>query len=449
MMDQKETRRGRGRALLAVGVVGLLLAAGACKSSSSSSSSSTSASGSSASSGASASSVAATVDDRAPGVTADTIKVGVTYPDLASLKDVLHIDNGDYAKAFQTAADDINAKGGINGRKLQVVAVGVNPTQPNAFDAACTKLTQDEKVFVVLGFQLGDNVNCYINTNPTPTIGGEQTTDRLSGAQVAWYTTDASQDLQGDVAKALADGGKLAGKVAIVGNATDQAIYESSIKPALTAAKVNIVDEAFIDAPSTDAEANYAQAQTFSEKFKADGAEQVLVVGNSASPGFVTGLSRTDFRPQLRFTQPSSLAAYTSATGSDLSPLTGAASGGIYDGGSLYPKLGDPTKECLAGQTAAGFTLAPANTVAPGATKQITSSGQACQQMYLLKAILEKAGPTLNFGTFKTAGDNLGPVVLPMAPDPWTFGPPPSADGNPKVYLSAWDPTSKSMQQVG
>ena len=57
-------------------------------------------------------------------------------------------------------------------------------------------------------------------------------------------------------------------------------------------------------------------------------------------------------------------------------------------------------------------------------------------------AILQKAGPTLNYGTFAAAGNSLGKIVLPTFPDAWNFGAPPNADGNPKVYFFKWNPTT-------
>ncbi len=114
-------------------------------------------------------------DTRAPGVTADSIKVGIVWVDLSSLVSILHINQGDFTKAYQAIVDDINAKGGIHGRKLDATLVGVNPTSQSGADQACTQLTQDDKVFVAVGFFLADNVLCYVDTNATATIGGAQT----------------------------------------------------------------------------------------------------------------------------------------------------------------------------------------------------------------------------------------------------------------------------------
>ena len=85
-------------------------------------------------------------------MTKDKIKIGVTYVDLAAVRATgIKLDHGDYEKAFQTVIDDINAKGGINGRKIVPVFAPINPIGTDPAQAACVKLTEDEKVFAVIG----------------------------------------------------------------------------------------------------------------------------------------------------------------------------------------------------------------------------------------------------------------------------------------------------------
>ena len=146
--SRRTRRRTRWAAMAAAGL--MLLGVAGCKSSNDSSSS-----GSTTTTSGSATSQVAK-DTRAPGVTADALKVGITYPDLTSLKDVIDLDNGDYRKAYQAVVDSINAKGGIAGRKIDPIIAPINPVGANAAAAACTKLTQDEKVFVTVGFFLND-----------------------------------------------------------------------------------------------------------------------------------------------------------------------------------------------------------------------------------------------------------------------------------------------------
>ena len=387
--------------------------------------------------------VAAAHDTRAPGVTATSIKVGIVAIDLSSLESFLHINEGDFAKAYQAIVDDINAKGGIHGRKLDATIVKINPTQQTAADQACTQLTQDDKVFVAVGFFLGDNVMCYVNSNATATIGGAMTPARLAQAKAPWFSTDAGENLEIDVVKSLAKAGKLNGKIAVMAQAADQELLNDRIMPVLTAAGIKPVEKVVMDAPTNDPTANYSQAATISERLKSEGVDQLLVVGESAPGAFLPGLAKTSYRPELIFSNLNGLAAYTLDKGSDFSVLTGSLSGGPFGPADARLALGGPTKACMDVQRKAGLVIKPSSTVAKDQPDQFVASALACQQMYLLEAILQKAGPTLDYGTFAAAGDSLGKIVLPSFPDPWTFGAPPNGDGNPKIYLFKWDPTAE------
>jgi hypothetical protein len=54
----------------------------------------------------------------APGVSKDEIKLGVTYVDLEAIRDVTDINHGDYETTYKAVIDDLNKKGGVNGRKI-------------------------------------------------------------------------------------------------------------------------------------------------------------------------------------------------------------------------------------------------------------------------------------------------------------------------------------------
>jgi len=62
-----------------------------------------------------------------PGVSKDEIKIGVTYPDLDAIRAVTDISHGDYKTTYNAVIDDLNKKGGINGRKVVPVFAPINP----------------------------------------------------------------------------------------------------------------------------------------------------------------------------------------------------------------------------------------------------------------------------------------------------------------------------------
>ena len=385
-------------------------------------------------------------DTRAPGVTSNSIKVGIVYINLKPLESIIHLNQGDFAKAYQAIVDDINAHGGIHGRKLDATLVSINPAAPTDAQAACTKLTQDDKVFVAVGFFLADNVLCYVSTNQTATIGGAITPDRLAQAKAPWYSTDAGENLEIAVVKAMAKDGKLDGKLGVLAESADQQLLTDKIEPALAAAGIKPVQTAIMSAPTSDATATMAEAQTISERFKADGVQKLLLVGESAPGAYLQGLAKTTFRPQMIVTDLNGLAAFTGTKTNDFSVLKNALSGGPFGPPDARLALGGPTKACMDIQRKAGLVIKPSSTVPQGQPDQFVSSALACQQMVLLEAILQKAGPTLNYGTFAAAGNSLGKIVLPTFPDPWTFGAPPNADGNPKVYFFQWDSSTDQFE---
>ena len=83
-------------------------------------------------------------------VTATTIRVGIPYINLAALKSVgVDINWGSLPDAYMAIIANINAHGGINGRKIVPDIIGVAPSAAPAA-TTCTQLTEDDPVFVAI-----------------------------------------------------------------------------------------------------------------------------------------------------------------------------------------------------------------------------------------------------------------------------------------------------------
>ena len=106
-----------------------------------------------------------------PGVSKDEIKLGVTYVDFAPIKDIVDISHGDYEKTYNAVIDDLNKKGGVNGRKIVPVFGKVNPLGTAPAQEVCLKLTEDQKVFAAVGFFILDAQQCYVAQHDTPVLG--------------------------------------------------------------------------------------------------------------------------------------------------------------------------------------------------------------------------------------------------------------------------------------
>ena len=75
----------------------------------------------------------------APGVTPTSIKVGITYPDVAAISNIINVDPGNYPVAYTTLVKQINSRGGINGRKITPVYAPVDPLGTAGAATACTE----------------------------------------------------------------------------------------------------------------------------------------------------------------------------------------------------------------------------------------------------------------------------------------------------------------------
>src|ERR1700734_269049 len=86
--------------------------------------------------------IAAAASSTSPGVTGNTITIGVTYVDLASDAQFIHgLDEGNFKGAYQDLINKINAQGGINGRMLKADYEAIDPVGTTSAAAACTQLT--------------------------------------------------------------------------------------------------------------------------------------------------------------------------------------------------------------------------------------------------------------------------------------------------------------------
>jgi len=361
------------------------------------------------------------VSNISPGVTDREIKIGIVYPDLASVRQFVNIDQGDYEGAYNALIKDINSKGGIDGRMIVPVYGKINLLSPGAAQETCLKLTQDEKVFAVLGSFNGDEPLCYVQANRTATIGGQLTARRYALAKAPWFSFLRGGDEVADGIALFNSNHELTGKkVAVISNVEGRAVMNETVIPALHRIGVTPVQTGVLDAPASDAAAVNQQIGVFVEKFQAAGADTVVVVG-SMGAGFPPVLEHTQYRPRLLFTDLGQVSAYTGDKGKhDFSTLTNAEALGLNG-----PWITGGTRECVATVEAANPSLkgkiVDPSTVPAGSPQPGVSLAAACQNLKLFTAIARKAGKDLNYQTFENAGFSLGSVEIPGFGDAATY----------------------------
>jgi ABC-type branched-subunit amino acid transport system substrate-binding protein len=383
---------------------------------------------------------------KAPGVTDDSIKIGVTYPDLEAIKDVIVLDYGDYEATFQALFDDINENGGINGRKLVPVYAAVNPIGTESAADVCKKLTEEDEVFVTIGLFLGESVLCHVEEHESAVIGGTMTPELLAKAKAPWFTTDPSVDLQIDAIREFDEAELFDGKFAVMAQVADEVFLHEQAEPALEEFGLAPVDVAILQSPQGD-EAAIEEAKVAAERFEAAGVTKVLVLGQ-AGITFASGLERIGYRPQILFAGSTAITSWLNdAAGHDLAVLDGSVAADVY--GGRVNQFREPNMQlCVAGPLKAHGIDIPEPTdgpVPPGTADPFSSALAACKAVALLEGLLSTVPDALGYDTFRAAAEEMGDLPMPSSERPYRYGAPPHADGDAPLSLFDFDPAKKTF----
>jgi ABC-type branched-subunit amino acid transport system substrate-binding protein len=384
-----------------------------------------------------------------PGVTSSTIHIGITYPDLTALRSVINVDPGNYLVAYETLIKQINAQGGINGRKVTPVFAPVNPLGTAPAATACTHLTEDDKVFAVLGFFQPADTGCYVQTHDTPIIGASLTSTQAAHAKAPWFNTVISDSdlIPKEMAIFKREGTFVGQKLGVVGTSADQQDM-TVVLSVLHKMKAKVVQTAVNAAPVTDTAAQTQEYSTIASRFQSSGVTAVVAVGDSGN-GWPAALQSTQssYHPRLIASNSVTLDAYVSnKAGHSQAILKNALTAGGYPPPSLV--WNDPAmKRCIARIQKAEPKAPINNPVTSASTTSMNwvAPEVACQQMALFSDFARTAGKTLNNQTLSKAASSLGHITIPGGGGSFQF-PSGSGDGNGPVFVYAWNPAKDSLQ---
>jgi hypothetical protein len=284
-------------------------------------------------------------------------------------------------------------------------------------------------------------VLCPVATHATAVIGGGQTPQLMAQAKAPWFTTNPGSEVPVNVVKVFDSKKLLTGKVGVYAQVADADLLNNQIMPELDKLGVKSV-KAVLDAPAGDTAAITSGTQTIAQRFKSEGVTKVLLVGPSSADWFL-GMQDQTYQPQLLISDSTAVQAFLSnASTTNTSSLKGSIVGSAYGPDSWIftePKM----QACFKTIKKAGISIPAPDPKDPN-QKGYTGPEDACVNVALLKALLLKAGKNLNYATFRQAGYDLGPIVIPGDPTPRTYGPPPATDGSPTPHLAVWDPSTKT-----
>jgi ABC-type branched-subunit amino acid transport system substrate-binding protein len=359
------------------------------------------------------------------GVTATSIKIGIVTIDYTCIKQFVNFNQGNERNIAQVLIADLNARGGILGRNLVAVYRSICPIGNAQSLAACTSLTEDEKVFAVMGLLFdasGDADLCVSRDHqtilqtflprqqfigqapPSMMVSTDITTERL--ATVLVNLVKAQGALTGKKVATLTDN-----------NTVDE--VKTVVKPALDSLGLAQGSPAVLSINGVDTSTPQSQLDSFIEKWKGEGVDAVWLAGTNVSGAQYVEKIKTQMPNVLlladSFAPASQAAQDETATGRKPDPYDGMLSAtGMTDSEDWQsPRLQQCVKtyEAATGQAVVGpDQLKPGP---DGIRVEVWSGVQdICNELSLFEQIAKRAGPDLTNDTWRQAADTIGEVQL-------------------------------------
>jgi ABC-type branched-subunit amino acid transport system substrate-binding protein len=361
------------------------------------------------------------------GVTATTIKLGISLVDFSCVEQYVQSIRLNQQQVFQAYIDNINATGGVNGRKIVPVFKSYCPlSSPSAINVQlCTSFADDQKVFAVVGYLSdaatdGSAETCLAKKHHTIVISYNltQAIMSLSPPGMILYPGTTPERTDTVLFELLKKQGTLTGKrVAVLAEATTRPEVQDVILPGLKQIGASTGTPAYLTISGADTTAAQAQLASFIERWKSENVNALYVTGEAvASQQFmekvVNGMPgvtlMTDVGDTLGFGKQEQQA------GVRPNPYAGMlVAGGFrphdYDRSANW-------RYCAAIYEKYLHKVAPdAETVVPGPngkTLDINGSiNDACQSLSLFRDVATKVGTYLNNANWVNTVDNYGPIA--------------------------------------
>ena len=393
----------------------------------------------------SASSASAGSNAPSQGVTATTIRVGVPYVDLSSVRKFgITLDQGNFPDAYNALISNLNAHGGIDGRHLVPYLVAVNPVGTAPAITACTQLAQDDQVFVAIAPQQPD---CFLQQYHVPTIAGSFQIVQ-SGGTPNFTLEPPLAAYDPPQLSAFARLGVLKGKRVglFAGGQTDGRELQV-VQTALKSLGIQVVRSAVDGAPSGDEAATYQQAAIITQIFQSAGINEVVAVGTGATiwPESLQANQSAYSPPWIATSEPGLESA---VLGSSILPkylknvLTSSPVPSNYQ---IWHTPAVQQCNSVVRKAYPALKITPPTNPLTGSDQTFYAVESACINLALFATIAKAAGKNLTWSSFAHAGYGLRNAVIPGSGAPVSFGPGRAYAIGP-VYLVTYDPAKHVLQ---
>ncbi len=354
------------------------------------------------------------------GVTAETITVGISLLDIDPLYEAgLYASTwGDQELVWQTLIDDINARGGVNGRDVEAVIEFYNPADTVGAEQLCVRFTEDIEVFAVLGGFLGPAeaaTPCLSENEELMLVGGSMTEEFLSTATAAWYSESRRKARGIEAFFRLLEGeGRLdSAKVAVVSGDENEADTNNVVIPALQAREVEIVERTVNDVIGTDIPAEDTLWDVIAERIRTAGADAVLVNGDTTAA--IRGIARNGLDVEVWVLEQGQLASLGDSV--DRDDADGAITiQGLTDTEAWDEPLMQACRQTF-GDANPEVEVQGPDEIGLEDPHWNTALGQACRVVSLFEVLVDAAGPVLTPDTVRSAADGVGEFGIPTVPN--------------------------------
>ena len=239
------------------------------------------------------------------GVSAAAVKLGVLVADLGGVDKLgINADGGDPEQQYRAFVDDINKRGGVNGRKVDVVFRHFQIIQQDSQQPACVALAEDAKVFAALsnGGFFGSAVECLTRDHHVPLITSTDSSPegfyRESGGRLFSELTNKHRILRNLVGELDRMGSLRGHKIGIVDAdlPADKPAVDGGLVPALAQLGYTVTLRQTMAADTSTAA---SQVPVIVQKMRAAGVDTILLPMNIVyAAQFVRGADGQRYYPK-------------------------------------------------------------------------------------------------------------------------------------------------------
>ncbi|MDW3217183.1 MAG: hypothetical protein R8F63_01110 [Acidimicrobiales bacterium] len=377
------------------------------------------------------------------GVSEDTIELGIAGVDFNQLLDLGFIDfnHGDEIAIWDALIAAVNDDGGIHGRRLTAIHDSYLPVGNVEAEESCLYFTEDNEVFAVLGLWIGDSVLCLTETHQTIHVGHLMRQEWIDRSIATLASPDMAEERELQVlldVLLLTD--RLDGRtIGVLTNTSAASSVDTVVRPFVEANELDLGTVGVITDTQGDQIAVDREILRFTENWKLDGVDFVLVVGTSGVG------SIADIRDVMGDIDVAVLDAET------FQQIFGAATEAERDGfdgvltvaglsSTNTEQFEEPLlQECITTveEAVPGLTVVPTAELV-GPEDWFAGIRDACSSLAVFVAAATAAGTDLTNETFEAGLESLGSIDLPGQAFS-SFGPG-KHDGEDGFRLVAFDP---------